>query len=88
MSVREITTRLAQVRGDLPHLQQMGKVSEAALGEAVRLVNSVLDGVQDKSLAGDIAKQAAAVAAACTDAQGAAPDLDATIRAYQGIGGR
>lgn len=88
MSVRIITARLSQVRNDLPHLQQQAKTAEAALGEAARLISSVLDGVSDKTLAGDISKHGAAITAAVATSQSAAGDLDATIRAFQSIGGR
>lgn len=88
MSVREVTSRLNTVKTELPRLAEFGRQAEATLAEAAALVNAVLDDVQDKALAGDIAGHGPSVTAAFTSAQTAIPDLDATIRQFRTIGSR
>jgi hypothetical protein len=88
MTVREVIGRLTIVRNDLPRITQAGMSAQSTLNRAVQLINSVLDGVQDKSLAEDIAKHGRAVAAACASAESAQRDIDTAIQRFLHIGGR
>jgi hypothetical protein len=89
MSVRMITAQLQDVRNRLRQgVTAKTNAAEAALTDAARLTNSVLDEVQNKSLAQSMTAHAQAVKDSAKLIEGIDRELAATIARFQSIGGR
>lgn len=88
MSVGQITARLDGAKSDLRAIPQAAAQAVSALNEASALINSVLDGVSDKTLANDIANHGPGITAAYQSTQAATRPLDETIARFRSVGGR
>lgn len=86
MSIRELTGRLNDAKRQVAQASTVGGHSAATANEAAELVRTVLDGVQDKTLADAISGQAEAVGKQFTSAVSVSAGIDRTIRNLQAVG--
>jgi hypothetical protein len=87
VSIGQIINQLTLVKTELQHLPQAGQQATTSLSEASALINSVLDAVSDKRLAGDIAQHGPALTAAFTSVQAALQPIDQTITRFRSVRG-
>ena len=86
MSIRELTGRLTDAKRQVAQASTVGGHCATTATEAAELVRTVLDGVQDKTLADAILGQSHAVAQQFSGAVSVSVGIDRTIRNLQAVG--